>query len=77
MSIVTSRDGTTIAYEGLGSGPPLILIDGALCHRGRCRRSPCSWQVTPRSSCTIAGAEEKAATRSPSRSSARWRTSPR
>lgn len=30
---VTSRDGTTIAYETTGSGPPLILVDGALCHR--------------------------------------------
>ncbi len=34
MSSVTSRDGTTIAYESLGSGPPLILVDGAMCHRG-------------------------------------------
>jgi len=33
MSTVTSRDGTTIAYERLGSGPALILVDGALCHR--------------------------------------------
>jgi pimeloyl-ACP methyl ester carboxylesterase len=33
MSTVTSRDGTTIGYERLGSGPPLILVDGALCHR--------------------------------------------
>ena len=33
MSTVTSRDGTTIAYERLGSGPPVILVDGALCHR--------------------------------------------
>jgi pimeloyl-ACP methyl ester carboxylesterase len=33
MSTVTSRDGTTIAYERLGDGPPLILVDGALCYR--------------------------------------------
>lgn len=33
MSTVTSRDGTAIAYETLGSGPPLILVDGAMCHR--------------------------------------------
>jgi pimeloyl-ACP methyl ester carboxylesterase len=33
VSTVTSRDGTTIAYERLGNGPPLILVDGALCHR--------------------------------------------
>jgi len=33
MSTVTSADGTTIAYETLGSGPALILVDGALCYR--------------------------------------------
>jgi len=30
---VTSQDGTTIAYTKLGSGPPLILVDGAFCYR--------------------------------------------
>ncbi|GLY74150.1 alpha/beta fold hydrolase [Actinoallomurus iriomotensis] len=34
MPKVTSADGTTIAYERDGSGPPLILVDGAMCHRG-------------------------------------------
>jgi pimeloyl-ACP methyl ester carboxylesterase len=29
----TSVDGTTIAYTKLGSGPPLILVDGAFCYR--------------------------------------------
>ncbi len=33
MSQVRSRDGTTIAYDRLGSGPPLILVDGAFCSR--------------------------------------------
>lgn len=35
----TSKDGTTIAYEKLGSGPPLVLVDGAMCFRefGPCR----------------------------------------
>jgi len=28
-----SDDGTTIAYTKLGSGPPLILVDGAFCYR--------------------------------------------
>ena len=28
-----SKDGTAIAYSRAGDGPPLILIDGALCHR--------------------------------------------
>jgi pimeloyl-ACP methyl ester carboxylesterase len=29
----TSADGTEIAYEVLGSGPALVLVDGAMCHR--------------------------------------------
>jgi pimeloyl-ACP methyl ester carboxylesterase len=33
MNTVTSRDGTPIAYERSGDGPPLILVDGALCSR--------------------------------------------
>jgi len=33
MEKVISKDGTAIAYERTGSGPPLILIDGALCSR--------------------------------------------
>ena len=34
MPAVTSADGTTIAYERTGSGPALVLVDGALCYRG-------------------------------------------
>jgi pimeloyl-ACP methyl ester carboxylesterase len=34
MQKVTSKDGTTIAYEKSGSGPAMILVDGALCYRG-------------------------------------------
>jgi pimeloyl-ACP methyl ester carboxylesterase len=30
MNTVTSGDGTTIAYERYGDGPPLILVDGAM-----------------------------------------------
>jgi len=30
---VTSRDGTTIAYDRVGHGPPVILVVGALCSR--------------------------------------------
>lgn len=33
MSQVRSKDGTMIAYERSGSGPALILVDGALCSR--------------------------------------------
>jgi pimeloyl-ACP methyl ester carboxylesterase len=34
MPTVTSKDGTTIAYEQAGQGQPLILVDGAMCFRG-------------------------------------------
>jgi pimeloyl-ACP methyl ester carboxylesterase len=30
---VISKDGTAIAFDRIGSGPPVILVDGALCHR--------------------------------------------
>ncbi|MEU7524913.1 alpha/beta hydrolase [Saccharothrix sp. NPDC042600] len=33
MGCVTSQDGTRIAYSTTGSGPALIIVDGALCHR--------------------------------------------
>jgi Alpha/beta hydrolase family len=33
MNQVTSKDGTRIAFERVGSGPALILVDGALCSR--------------------------------------------
>ncbi|MGC4055981.1 MAG: alpha/beta fold hydrolase [Paludibaculum sp.] len=35
---VTSRDGTAIAYEQLGSGPPVVLVAAALSDRGAARR---------------------------------------
>src|SRR5262249_12365626 len=28
-----SADGTLIAHEKCGAGPPLVLVDGAVCHR--------------------------------------------
>ncbi len=34
MPHLTSPDGTTIAYDRIGDGPPIILIDGAMCYRG-------------------------------------------
>ena len=33
QNIVTSKDGTSIAYSQVGQGPALILVDGALCYR--------------------------------------------
>jgi pimeloyl-ACP methyl ester carboxylesterase len=33
MGIVTSKDGTTIAFDRSGQGAVIILVDGALCYR--------------------------------------------
>jgi hypothetical protein len=33
MEQVQSKDGTTIAFDQLGEGPPLVLVAGALCDR--------------------------------------------
>ena len=33
MGQVVSKDGTAIAFTRTGSGPALIIVDGALCHR--------------------------------------------
>jgi hypothetical protein len=33
MTSVRSADGTSIAFERSGTGPALIIVDGALCSR--------------------------------------------
>src|SRR5215218_8053436 len=33
MGTVTSSDGTTIAYDRLGDGPPVVVVGGQLCDR--------------------------------------------
>lgn len=33
MPYVTSRDGTRIAFDKIGSGPPVIIVNGAMGHR--------------------------------------------
>jgi pimeloyl-ACP methyl ester carboxylesterase len=37
MEKVTSRDGTPIAFERLGEGPPVIVVCGAMCDRALMR----------------------------------------
>lgn len=43
---VTSADGTTIAYEYSGQGPALVVVDGALCHRGFGPARPLAQRLT-------------------------------
>jgi pimeloyl-ACP methyl ester carboxylesterase len=33
VDTVISKDGTAIAFDGIGRGSPVILVDGALCYR--------------------------------------------
>src|SRR5688572_17751210 len=33
MNKVISKDGTLIVYERTGTGPPVILVDGAFCNK--------------------------------------------
>ncbi len=46
MPTVTSADGTTIAYESTGSGPAVILVDGAMCFRGGGPMRPLAAKLT-------------------------------
>ncbi len=47
MKTVISKDGTSIAYEQMGSGPALILVDGAMCHRAFGPMRPLSTLLEP------------------------------
>ena len=47
MNTVPSADGTTIAYTRAGQGPPLILVDGALCSRSFGPMPKLAEQLTP------------------------------
>jgi pimeloyl-ACP methyl ester carboxylesterase len=47
MNTVQSADGTTIAFTQAGQGPPLILIDGALCSRSFGPMPKLAAQLTP------------------------------
>ena len=44
---VTSRDRTVIAYDEAGSGPAVILIDGALSARGGSLNEPLTAELSP------------------------------
>lgn len=48
MTQVTSTDGTPIAYSQTGSGPALIIVDGALCSRTFGPSAKLAAQLAPR-----------------------------
>ena len=45
MQTVISKDGTVIAYDKVGQGQPLILVDGALCYRASSPNSSLAAQL--------------------------------
>ncbi len=47
MNTVQSADGTAISYTRAGQGPPLILVDGALCSRSLGPMPKLAAQLTP------------------------------
>ncbi len=47
MRKARSKDGTSIAYEQTGQGPPLILVDGALCYRASGPMAPLAKLLAP------------------------------
>jgi len=47
MPTVTSADGTVVAYETLGDGPAVVLVDGALCFRDAGPMRPIAEALAP------------------------------
>jgi pimeloyl-ACP methyl ester carboxylesterase len=48
MPFVTSKDGTRIGYSAIGSGPAIVLVDGALCWRASGPSGPLAEQLKDR-----------------------------
>jgi pimeloyl-ACP methyl ester carboxylesterase len=48
MAVVTSRDGTKIGYSVTGSGPAVVLVDGAMCWRASGPATPLAEQLKDR-----------------------------
>ncbi len=47
MKKITSKDGTRIAYDQSGTGPAVILVDGALCYRSFGPMAPLATILAP------------------------------
>ena len=45
MSTVISKDGTRIAYDKIGAGPAVVLVDGAMVYRGHGGLDPLAAQL--------------------------------
>ena len=46
MHTATSSDGTTIAFDRVGDGPPVVLVDGALCYRASGPNGPLAQRLS-------------------------------
>jgi pimeloyl-ACP methyl ester carboxylesterase len=79
MKKVTSKDGTTIAYDTTGKGPAVILVDGALCYRAFGPMPHLAELLAPHFTVYTYDRRGRGDSTNgkPSRSSARWRISTR
>ena len=47
MGVVISKDGTRIGFDREGQGPPVLLVDGAMCYRGQGPMKPLAAKLAP------------------------------
>jgi pimeloyl-ACP methyl ester carboxylesterase len=47
MAVTISKDGTRIGFDRQGEGPPVLLVDGALCYRAFGPMKPLAALLTP------------------------------
>src|SRR5689334_25438075 len=47
MAVVISKDGTRIGFDKEGQGPPVVLVDGAMCYRGQGPMKPLAAKLAP------------------------------
>jgi pimeloyl-ACP methyl ester carboxylesterase len=47
MAVVTSKDGTRIGFDRQGQGPPVVLVDGAMCYRDSGPMKPLAALLAP------------------------------
>ena len=66
METTTSADGTTLAFERTGEGPPVIIVPGAMCTRGI--TAPLARELS--ASCTVLNVDRRARGDSDDRSGA-------